>query len=206
MISSETLHLQIYRTAAKLLSSADMGNSIGKLFLSAPGGRVQDQSFVERARRLIACWNAFKGMETEKIEAIARQVADGAGALEFRPAQRPHLSAHERIAAMRPAVRGTATEDAPDGREYSCWFDKNYPSTPFFALEVAQQVAKEFSDQDFGVRYDQDSDAFWEYSDDGSGKIVECEHPCPAYTAPDGTRVHGIGYWHNWCWNSEIGD
>ena len=110
------------------------------------------------------------------------------------------ISAFDRIALFNPCVRGVARLDGCDDN-YPCWIDPEDPRIPVFDLGCGLRIAAACSSVVYGVRYEAFSLTFREYSDEQYGVVADCEHPCPFFTAPDGARVHAIGFWHGWAWN-----
>lgn len=112
-----------------------------------------------------------------------------------------YISAFDRIALFNPRVRGVASLDGAEGEGYSCWLDPEDPRIPVFPLEQGLRIAQDCSSVVYGVRYEPVSLTFREYSDQEFGVVADCAQPCPVFLAPDGGRVHGIGFWHGWAWN-----
>lgn len=74
MIHEEELSLaNTHRTQCKINNSADPGNAMALVWQNEPGQRKLDPLAQERARRLVAAWNALIGMSTEDIEAMAAE-------------------------------------------------------------------------------------------------------------------------------------
>ena len=72
MIMKEELRLgNTSRSPALLLSDADPLNGLARVYLTNPKTRRRDPASEERARRLVACWNAMIGTSTEEVEALA---------------------------------------------------------------------------------------------------------------------------------------
>lgn len=112
-----------------------------------------------------------------------------------------YINAFDRIALFNPRVRGIASLDGAEDDGYPCWIDPEDSCIPVFDLDSGLRIAAACSSVVYGVRYDPLSLTFREYSDEQFGVVADCEHACPVFTAPDGERVHGIGFWHGWAWN-----
>ena len=112
-----------------------------------------------------------------------------------------YISAANRIALFNPRVRGVASLDGMPGEDFACWLDPEDPVIPVFDLEPGLRIAHACSSVVYGVRYDALSLTFREYSDEEFGVVADCAQPCPVFVAPDGARVHAIGFWHGWAWN-----
>ena len=112
-----------------------------------------------------------------------------------------YISAMDRVARFRPRVRGIASLEGMEGLGYSCWIDPEDRRIPVFALEVGLRIAAECSCPMYGVRYDRLRLTFREFSDQDWGLVADCPRACPDFIAPDGARVHAIGFWHGWAWD-----
>lgn len=74
MVQSETLYFDgLARSPARLLSDASPGQALALVYLTDGGNRRRNADSEERARRLLACWNALIGLGTEDIEAMAAE-------------------------------------------------------------------------------------------------------------------------------------
>ncbi|WP_431261876.1 hypothetical protein ACQ859_16595 [Roseateles chitinivorans] len=112
-----------------------------------------------------------------------------------------YISAMNRVARFRPRLRGIASLEGMEGLGYSCWIDPEDRRIPVFALEVGLRIAAECSCPMYGVRYDRLRLTFREFSDQEWGLVADCPRACPDFIAPDGARVHAIGFWHGWAWD-----
>ena len=115
-----------------------------------------------------------------------------------------YIRAIERIARFKPRVRAFAGLEGVDGDGYPCWVDPEDRRMPVFALAVGLRIAAECSSATYGVRYEPQSRTFWEYSDQETGVVADSACACPDFIAPDGERVHAIGFWHGWAWDVSL--
>lgn len=73
MIHNEELSLpNTNASPARLFTDADPV-AMGLVYLTEGGSRRRSPQSEERARRLVACWNALIGMSTEDIETMAAE-------------------------------------------------------------------------------------------------------------------------------------
>lgn len=88
-IHNEELELTEQSQGAAHVYCVEDGEVVDMIALTHKGMPTQAQAATERARRLIACWNALVGMSTEDIEAMAAK----------NKSQRLALEADERAVA-----------------------------------------------------------------------------------------------------------